>query len=158
MPSANRRTNDLIANLHKAADGLEAHYSDQTLVFGNRRWTAAELAQAFRDHANALVAADDVRREWYRQASVNRGNAKDAITPALVGLRAILAMQGLNADAMLSTFGFVTRHRNEPSAETKRVAVEKRRATRKARGTLGKRRRLAVHGVVEVAEGTSAQP
>jgi hypothetical protein len=151
MPSANRRNVDLIANLKTAADALETHYSGQTLVFGKRSWTTAELAQAFRAHADALVATNQARQEWYRQARIIGASAKAEITPALVGLRAFLAMQHGSADAMLTTFGFVARHRNAPSAETKRLAVEKRRATRKARGTLGKRQRLAIHGVVEAA-------
>ncbi len=52
--------------------------------------------------------------------------------------------------AQLSTLGFTTAKRQVPTTETQALAAEKRRATRAARGTKGKRQKAGIHGTVTV--------
>ena len=151
MPRQSRRRNDLLMQLQQAADALEHHYAGESLVLGNRTWDAAELAAAFRAHVGALNDAERALAEWHGQVAANRARHAVDIGPALVALRAFINSQFGATNGMLSEFGFVARQRTTPSTETVRAAVEKRRATRKARNTMGKKQRLAITGVVAPA-------
>ncbi len=66
-----------------------------------------------------------------------------------------LAQYG-NQPSTLGTFGLQAPTRRTPDADTKAAAVAKREATRKARGTAGKRQKAAITGQAPAAAPAAA--
>ena len=104
------------------------------------------------DAANAVIAA---RSAWQTAVQAERTmSAQTKIFLAAVR-QAIYVFFGNNPDA-LADFGLVPKKPRVPMTPAARVvAAAKSAATRKARGTSGKKAKLAVHGTVANTIGVS---
>jgi hypothetical protein len=108
-----------------------------------------------------LVESEDTvasSKATYRESIASRSVATQK------GARITKALQGIVAAAFgeeskaYAEFGFAPRKTTDKSAETKALAVEKLRATRAARHTMGSRQKAAVHGDVSDASNATTPP
>jgi hypothetical protein len=114
--------------------------------------TAATIVAVVEEDIALADAATRARQDLISAAAaVRRQKAK--LAPFRAGLRAFLENQ-FGDPATVAEFGYASRSPQVPSAETKALAVEKRKATRAARHTMGSRQRLKVKG----AEPDGAPP
>jgi hypothetical protein len=119
--------------------GIKKHFDDEwAMVIGDSRYTSATLAAVFASHLESL---DDVSRaEAAWKAALQREEAEETkIKKLLLLLDPLLRASYLPQD--LIDFGIRARTPRKPTTATLVQAVEKRRATRSARGTRPSRRR-----------------
>jgi hypothetical protein len=128
-------------------DGLHKHYATQPLIINGVKWTAAKIIAALETEEAQFDEASLNRAAWL--AAVKALRKTTQVNHQLrLALRATLeATHGRNSEAV-TDFGYAWRTRRRPAAETIKVAVNKRRATRAARGTLGPKQRKPIKGVV----------
>jgi hypothetical protein len=146
MSNGNKKTS--IAEFQTVINALE-DYPAKTFPLGGKIWKSSDLASAFQAAIDAINAGSADKITW--QASVAKEQTTKALALSLFGaLKGYIAVaDGKKSDAF-KTFGFASTP-VAPTPATKVAAVEKRAATRKARGTLGKRQRQAITGVVAPA-------
>jgi hypothetical protein len=154
MPVVNKKLNSKSTNLAEQRllalgfiEGIQKHLSKTPLMIGGRVVKPSDLQKTLQRRIELL---DQVRtaRGAFRSA-VQKMKAHQASTRAeLDGFQQlVIAMYGGNY-TVLADFQLAPRKKRSLSIETKAAAVEKRVATRKARGTTGSRARAKVHGAV----------
>jgi hypothetical protein len=128
--------------------GIQKHFPNGQFTFGNTVYTTASLVEILQD----LVAA-------YPALSTARLNANDALTalntkkanatPVIRDLVNFLRVTFRDATTQLGDFGLqAPRARPPMDPESRLAAAAKSRATRAARGTVGSKKKLAIHGNV----------
>jgi len=108
--------------------------------------SAQEVIARFEEH---LAAIDEVEQaEALRAKAVARERELDAETHRIfVAMERFLRSRGENDHEVLAEFGLVPHKRPGPkTALAKKTMAEKARATRAARGTLGKKQRRKMKG------------
>jgi hypothetical protein len=147
MSSANKKTN--IAEFQTVINVLQEDYPGKSFQLGGKLWKTNDLVSAFQAAIDAINAGNADRIAW--QASVANQQATNALARSLfAALRGYIAVADGRKSEAYKTFGFAPAPA-PASPATKVAAVAKNLATRKARGTLGKRQRKAVTGVVTPA-------
>ena len=131
------------------------------LLLGGQSFTPASLIAFFQnriDLANQVVTA---KAQW-----IDLGKQYEALnaTANLVerGLKQYVMNANGEASPVLADYGFTPPKHVTLSVEQQQQAIAKRKATRKARNTLGKKQKAGIHGTVPatapVASGTKAPP
>jgi hypothetical protein len=142
----NRNTKNRINTDQELIAGIKKHFGKAPLVFDGEKHSAAEIIKVLQgriDTGIALIAGHAALR-----TSVNADRAKAAETSQYVARvrQAILLTFGGVAD-VLADFGLVPpRERRALTAAERLSAVEKVKATRAARHTMGKRQRETIKG------------
>jgi hypothetical protein len=138
--------NSLIAMLNAAADALEKHFGTGKIVIEGKPTTARALAKRLRDHARAHTEAEQLHRRWLKATRDLRTELRGEIVPAMFGVRALAGNKFGAASHTLREFGFQPEKKRgpKPHIERRAAAVAKAAATRKARGTMGKKQRRAI--------------
>jgi hypothetical protein len=95
----------------------------------------------------AAAADTDAKRVAFLESAKASRDAEAAVTPTMVAFTDYL--QSTMSPSELADFNLQPKTRLTPNVATKAVAVKKSAATRKARGTMGKRQREKIVGVVE---------
>ncbi len=137
--------------------GIDEHLSKvPSFALAGAIYTRKELIGMLQqriDSANACTAA---RAALHEAVDEHRGIDK-SVRKIIQALRAhLLNVYGEQA-GILGDFGFAPPKRSKPSVETLAMASEKRRATRLARGTKGRRQRLEIKGTLsEPPHGTTS--
>jgi len=137
-----------LANVQALIAGTQKHTPNGQLTFGNATYTTASLVEVLQGLADA-----------YPVESAARVNAKDALAalrakkatvdPVIRAYVTYLRATYSNATAVLSDYGLqAPKARSPMAAQTRIAATEKARATRVARGTVGKKKKLAIKGDV----------
>jgi hypothetical protein len=137
-----------LANVQALLAGTQKHTSNAQFTFGNTTYTTASLVAVLQGLADA-----------YPVESAARANAKDALAalrakkatvdPVIRAYVTYLRATYSNATAVLSDYGLQAPKARSPlTAQTRIAATEKARATRVARGTVGKKKKLAIKGDV----------
>jgi hypothetical protein len=135
----------LNAQLRALVAGTQKHTPNQSIKIGGVTYTEAEVVQMLQDLAGAVAQVDATRAAWKDALKAMR-DAKAKVGPFIKAYRSwILATNG-DAPAVLGDYGIELKARTPPDAVTVAEAVDKRAATRKARGTLGPKARLAIKG------------
>lgn len=130
-------------------DGLAKHFPTQPIVIEGVKWTRAQIVAALETEEAQFQAAFQQRIMWL--AAVKALHDTTRVNHQLRrGLRATLLATHGRTSKVVADFGFRERAPRKPSLETVLVAVEKRRATRKARGTRGATQRKKIKGVVPI--------
>jgi hypothetical protein len=146
-----------LAQVQALIAGTEKNTPNGTFTLASTTYTAASLIQLLQGLENALTALD--------AAQATAKDAKSAfdaeqakVGPVLRAYRKQLYTTYGNA-AQLADYG-LTPHkaRTPPTAEQRAAAVQKLRATRKARGTTSKKQKAAIHGTVETPTTTGQPP
>jgi hypothetical protein len=126
------------------------HFTRSTVItLDGQSYKAKELLTMLQDHVDAVSAADVVKTKWQTAVGVAtaKGSSVAGILPAL--RRHVLGTYGADSQAM-KDFGFTAKV-GKATAEVVAAAVQKRAATRKARGTMGKRQKAKIKGDVTPA-------
>ncbi|HEY1692941.1 MAG TPA: hypothetical protein VGG39_12310 [Polyangiaceae bacterium] len=136
-------------------DGVRADLQEvPAMRLGGREFTPATLEaflQARLDAYNAIAAA---KAAW-EQTIDAYGVLDDETSLVVRNLKSFILSYFGEDSPRLADFGFVPPRRFEMSAEQKSAAVAKRAATRAARGTRGRKQKLAITGATEA---TAAKP
>jgi hypothetical protein len=141
--------NDVSAMLMIVKGAVNTTFAKKTLVLEGKAWKEADIVSAIQDQIEALQASDAAHATWIKSVADQRTSYKTVIVPLLHALRNYVALlYGTNSQTYLD-FGFAPPTKAKPSTETRSAALEQSRATRKARGTLGKKQRLGIKGVVQ---------
>jgi hypothetical protein len=125
-------------------DGLSKHSARLSSMARVMRLASPDqLGDRFRAHLAALNAVEQAEAALAEAVAVER-RLEAAVKAYMPRLRSLLE-GAFDGDLLtLHDFAIKPRRRTRPSAETLRGAVEKRRETRKLRGTMGKKQRRAI--------------
>jgi hypothetical protein len=117
------------------------------LTISGKQVTVAAIVAVLQERVDAALAATAARNALTATASADR--QKVAETRQLVDAvrTAVRVMVGPAAD-VLGEFGLAPKKSRAPTVATKADALVKATATRKARGTVGKRAKLKIKGTV----------
>jgi uncharacterized membrane protein YgcG len=128
-----------------------------TLTLGSQKMAPADIVKAIQGRIDASNAA--VKAAAALVAALQAEKAELTGTAILVSsLRALVLGMYAPSPEVLAVFGVVPRKRTAPSAATKAAAAAKSLATRKARGTLGKKQKQKIHGNVAAPAPAPAKP
>ncbi len=106
-----------------------------------------DLQTQVQAHLDTMNSVNGARAQFSELVDADKSQRVE-MAPVLAGIRNHVAgLLGENSAAFAS-FGFKPRKAAERTAESKAEAVEKVRATRVARHTMGKRQKASIHGVV----------
>ena len=125
--------------------GIEKHWKEPRLIH-DVTYTQAQLL-AFLDELELLFAAVARTQVAYQTALVKRDKAERAGAPLITAIVEKADSECGNNAVTRADFGLAPRRKKGPkTAEAKLLMVEKARATRKKRGTMGKRQRKKIRG------------
>jgi hypothetical protein len=144
-----RVTEDTITKANnRLIAGLRKHYAGKSLVINGKTWTGAQLIQVLTAEDDQITAKNAAHAAWLRAVQLLRPTIKANHQLRLALYNMLEITHGPRA-TVLTDFGLELRApRKTQSGQTKLLAVEKRRATRAARNTMGPKQRKKVKGVV----------
>jgi hypothetical protein len=139
VPSKNNRIEQETAD-QKMIDGLNKHAATiTTLVIGGKPLTPATLVTTLQARLATASAAQSTRSAWLTAVAADK--AEHTNTETLVaGLRQAIPVAFAGSIDDLADFGLTPHKQAVISPETRIAAAAKAKATRKARGTLGRSR------------------
>ena len=156
--SQNASNQNLIAGLTKHAADIPQ------MTLGGQVVTNAALVQVLEGHLASSANVVTTHDTWSQAVASDRALQAGDLQ-LLDNLRQALRAMYKGAPTTLSDFGLTARGRTPLTTEQKLVAAAKAKATRIARGTMGPKKRAAIHGdvtgvtVTPVVEGAPpAQP
>lgn len=137
--------NHIITSNNKAVTAIDKYLSNQpSIVLAAKAYTPAELTAALQTQSANLVAAEEARLRHRRLVAANRA-ARKADEALRLALKSYVTLQfGAAAVDVLGEFGFTPKAKQPRSVATTVQAIEKAKATRIARHTMGKKQRLAI--------------
>lgn len=122
-------------------------------------YTPVALITLIQSRINAINAAAAARAQWLDAVkAVNALNAQ--VDEAEAGLQSYVLNLFGKSSPLLADFGFAPKPRATPDLATRTLAAAKAAATRKARGTMGKKEKAKITGTVgtTVATQTATTP
>jgi hypothetical protein len=136
-----------IVALQQLIAGINKHFPKSAkLTLGSQVVTPAQLVATLQGLIDALGVVSTTAGAWH--TAVQQLNAaRAAAKPLRVALHWMLLAMFTDAQT-LSDFGIVPHQRRAPTVATKATAALKSIATRVARGTVGSRKKLQIHGEV----------
>ena len=146
--------------------GTNKHFPNGSLTFGNATYPAASLVTRLQGLITAMQTVDGLHAALKDALIAQHGERAD-VGPLIKAYTTYLHALYGNATQTLADFGLAPRKvPTPPSVETLAAAKAKAAATRKARGTAGKKQKLAIKGNVTgvdvtpitVTETSPAQP
>jgi hypothetical protein len=148
-----------LALLQRLALGTKQHLPNGTITVGGVEYPAATLI----GHIQSLIDAmtkQDAAKAAAKDALTALHDVRLQIDPLVQGYKEILVVMYAGLSQTLADFGLAPRKKRAPmTVEQKAAAKAKRDATRKARGTVGPKKRLSIKGTVAApAEPPPAQP
>jgi hypothetical protein len=137
-----------LANVQALIAGTQKHTPNEQMMFGNASYTTASLVELLQGLDDAY-AAESAARASAKDALVALRAKKAAVDPVTRAYVLFLRARYSNATAVLSDYGLPPPKARAPvTAETRIAATAKVRATRVARGTVSKKKKLAIKGGV----------
>jgi hypothetical protein len=146
MTAVNRAT--LIERNRNAADGVKEHLKGAVQLAGGT-YKVADILAILAAPAAAADTTDKTKAAW-RAAVVDERTAKAAAKGMRVSLQNYLIGIHGTTSTVLADFGFVIKKPAPKTVEVKAGAAKKMRATREARGTMGKKQKAQIKGTVEI--------
>jgi hypothetical protein len=127
------------------------------VTFGGISYTAAQLAAPFQAWSTQATAVGTAKAAFH--AAVLDEQAAFKAAQILWALLEAYCRVTYNGDtATLADFGFAPRKYTKPSPAVETAAIAKRAATRTARGTMGKKAKLAITGATPAPAPAAAPP
>jgi hypothetical protein len=137
------------ARLQGIVAGLQKRNTGQTLTFGNYQMKVEDIISAFNAYEPQVTATVTAHTAWMNQLRSER-TLVARVDPMALDLENYLrGLYGTTSTALVD-YGLNPRAPRKPTPTTKVGAAQKSAATRKARNTLGKRQKAAIHGTVPV--------
>lgn len=119
----------------------------RTLDLNGKTYSPASLAALIQRRVDLFLAIGQAKAQWLDQIAQYEALSKE-LTIVLGQLRiAVFGIFGQESEKV-AAFGFAPPRKGVRTQEQKLAAAAKARATRKARGTKGKRAPLAIKGTV----------
>jgi hypothetical protein len=147
-----------IGEWQKIISTLQDSYSGKSFVLEGKVWKTNDVVAAFQNAIDVMNEVDTSHVEW-TEAVTKQKTAVVTVALLVIALKAYFgAVYGKKSSAY-AAFGFAAKPR-KLTVDSKVAAVEKNRATRKARNTMGTRQRKAVTGASALAatEPAAAAP
>ncbi len=117
-----------------------------SLTLGGRNFTPVELAAFVHDRLTAAERVHSLQAELTAARHVFMERTREC-EPVLRDLRAVIQAQFGPGSTQARAFGFKPPKARRPMTLDEQVAaIRKRAATRKARGTMGRKQKLAIVG------------
>jgi hypothetical protein len=136
-----------LAGVRALIAGMLKHFPNGSFTFGNTAYTTDTLVKVFQGIVDAMVAVDAAHTNAKDAVQALR-SLKAKVAPLQRDLRSFLRVT-FGTATQLADFGVQPVKGRTPLTSDKRVvAVAKAKATRTARGTTGKKKKLAVQGDV----------
>jgi hypothetical protein len=140
----------------QAIAGVRKHYaSTASMVLDGISYAPADIEKALQGSIDAADATTAATAVFHKTVDAER-TANATADTVYAGLKAFVTTQFKAAPDALADFGFTLPSRQIPDAATLATAVEKRKATRTARHTMGKRQKAKVTGATATATTPSA--
>jgi hypothetical protein len=127
---------------------------DSNLPVGGKSSASKDLQAQLQAHVDTMNSLSDAHATL-AQLVAQEKSQQAALIPVVTGIRNYAAGQYGEKSPAFSSFGFTPRKETTRTVATKASAVEKVRATRIARHTMGSRQRAAIHGVVPTTPPSS---
>ena len=135
--------NDMIAA------GLEKHCPKAVILNDGQSVKAADAMKLLKEASNAEKKATASRAQFLADVEAARA-AESKVKAIIPAIKNLVSGSFGKKSPVMAEFGFGP-EANKVTAEVRYEAVEKLRATRAARGTMGSRQKAAIHGSVETA-------
>ena len=139
----------------KVVSGIKKHLSGNVTLEGVK-YTPTRLAQMFQEGIDIADATDQAAKSWHLAVATEKGNTQE-LSGVQTSLRNYASATFGETSTEFADFGFTPKTVTPVDAATKAEAVVKREATRKARGTMGKRQKEQIKGTI-VAPAAPAVP
>ncbi len=134
------------AKMRALTEGFIKHYpaSDQEVLFGGKKTTVGKVVAALKGVNETLEAVHRANLA-FRHAVDHRRKSMKELRATYEDAVCFLKFQMGRENPKLGAFGIdLPKPRKRPSNEVKALAAAKRLATRRARGTMGPKQRLAL--------------
>jgi hypothetical protein len=128
----------------------------QSLALRGRVLAVTVLVQLLTDHIAAIEASIAAKTAGHN-AVVDERDKAAALRPLLRALKSLVINQFGPTSQAVADFDFAPTPR-KPTAQTRALAVDKVKATRTARVTIGTRKKAKVHGVVAAPAPANTPP
>jgi hypothetical protein len=130
----------------KLRSGVETHLKPEGVFLDGRTHTRDELVTMFSERTEATRSAQ-VAKAAYEKAVADERAKLEETNPTVYALREVLHLMYRSQFEVLADFGLSRRKdRKDRTLEEKAKTLEKMRATRRARRTVGPKKRLEIHG------------
>ena len=153
-----------LAHVQALIAGTTKHFPSGSFTIGNTAYTSASLVQVLQGLANAMLARN-AAQSGAKDALTAEQAAQAQIGPILRAYERLVLAAFANATQTLADFGLTPPKARPPlTAQQLAVRAAKAKATRAARGTTSKKKKLAVKGdvtgvvVTPVTAPTAATP
>ena len=150
MPSKKMNKATRLERNQAIATGLRSLQSKTMIPINGQLMKASDAADLF-DAATKAEKEVAAARANYRQTVMKARGAEAAIKVVVQPIKSFVQNAFGECSHTSATFGFAPRKSGRVSAEVRCEAVEKLRATRVARGTMGSRQKAKTHGHVDPA-------
>jgi hypothetical protein len=147
----------VVANQNKAAQqelnrqasaGAKKHLKG-TVQLGGKSYKVSDI-EATLEAPTAAADATAKAKAAYRAAVAEERMKRVGARTLWLALQSYVVGMNGETSTVVADFGFVPKQQPPKPVEVKAEAVVKMRATRKARGTLGKKQKAKIKGTVEV--------
>jgi hypothetical protein len=138
--------------------GIQKYYATiPSIVLDGVSYTPAEIVKVLQDQLDRLDASA-AAQGVYRKAIVAERSASTVADVLYRAFKRRVLNDYKTSEDVLGEFGLLLPKKQVPNAETKAKAVALRDATRKARGTRGKRQKADIKGNVPETTPTVVKP
>jgi hypothetical protein len=155
MPSKNRNKSNEAVLAEKLAAGTQKHLSGVgQLILASGTFTPAQVVSELQSYA-ALRSSVDTAKAAVKAALEDEKSKAPPLRALLVTFVAFVLAAFGNSPDILADFGLQPRKARQPlTADKQAAAIAKRKSTRAARGTKGKRQKAPIKGAVTGVEIT----
>jgi hypothetical protein len=132
----------------KLQQGIQKHFKSKTISFGGGDHKIADVVGTLQSNVEAWNQHDQARLSAH-QMYVKAEASEQATAPTRRALTTYIIAHFGESSPVLSDFGIpLKKDRRKLNTDERVMMVKRIRATRAARGTMSKRERNAIHGVV----------
>ena len=137
-----------LAHVQALIAGTTKHLPNGSFTFGGTAYTATSLVQVLQGLAGAMTARDAAQASA-KDALAAEKAVQAQVSPILLAYKRFLLLTFANATQTLADFGLTPPKARKPlTSEQLAARAAKAKATRAARGTTSKKKKLAIKGDV----------
>jgi hypothetical protein len=137
-----------LAHVQALIAGTQQHFPNGSFTLGNAAFTTASLVQELQGLASAMQKVDGAEASA-KDARKSLRDTAAKVAPLIRDYKRLVLAAFATATQTLAAFGMQPPKARKPLVSEKRAAATaKMRATRKARGTTSRKKKLAVKGDV----------
>jgi hypothetical protein len=149
---------DVEAQIQAVIAGLLAFYQPtDTFLMPDGTYTRDQLIARFQAFVSAVEKTKSDYQIWRTDVAVEQVLLTQ-VKPLRAGVRGIVQARFGKQGPQVLQFGFTPVKTPVRTAASKALAAQKAAATRKARGTAGKKAKAAIHGTVPAAPAVAPAP